>query len=198
MYLFLHFLLVIKLVLCTSASKCHLLGNIKILSGYRCFADSQVYFNISPNHPHLYRSRCLTQKQCSFVLYNIAENYCVVSNGPCLWLEPDTNYYITFIRNNAVEKCLDWVPRREVKNAARRPDACFSWGLQCTVGRLHIQSNILPGNVNGDGVYTVLDGADARYGLKEFLDVQPGCKVSWVSFTSGDPVPVGAVQGGYL
>ena len=194
----LHVLLVIKLILCTLANKYYVLRNIKILPGYRCFADSQVYINITAIHHHLCRSRCITNKQFSFLQCNIEENYCIVANGPCPWLEPDKNYNITFIRTNPVEKCLDWVSYVEVKNAARRPESCFPWGLLSTVGRHHIQSNILPANSTSGGVYSVLNGDGVRYGAKEYLDVQPGCKVSWFSFTGGDPVPDGAVQSGYL
>ena len=195
----LHFLLVVKLILCTLTDKCYVLGNIKILLlGYRCFSDSQVYFSITATNPHLCISRCIANKPCAFVLYSIEGNYCIIANGPCLWLEPDTNYNITFIRMNPVEKCLEWFPYVEVKNAARRHDTCLPWGLQSTVGRLHIQSNILPGNSNGGAVYSVLNVDGVSHGLTDFLDVQPGCKVSWVSFTNGDPVPDGAVQGGYI
>ena len=191
-------LISIKLIFCALANECHILGNIKILLGYHCFADNQVYFNITKTPPHICRSRCITDYQCSFIQYNIVEGYCLVANGPCLWLEPHINYNLNFIRTNAVEKCLDWVPFGKVKNAARQPDACIAWGKQCTVGRLHVQSNILAGNAVGKGVYTVFNGGYARYGVKEFLDVQPGCKVSWVYFISGGIIPDGAVQGGYL
>ena len=194
----LRFLVAITVLLCALASKCHTHGNIKILSGYHCFSDNQRYLKIIATHHHLCRPRCLANKQCSFVQYNKADKYCLLANGPCLWLEPDTNYDITFMRTNSVEKCLDWVPHGEVANAARQPDACYSWGIQCTVGRIYFQSNVLPGNGVGNGVISVLNGGDVRYGKKEYLDVQPGCKVSWVSFTSGDPVPDVAVQGGYL
>ena len=194
----LRFLVAITVLLCALASKCHTHGNAKILSGYHCFSDNQRYLKIIATHQHLCRPRCLANKQCSFVQYNKADKYCMLANGPCLWLEPDTNYDITFMRTNTVEKCLDWVSLGEVTNAARQPDACFSRGIQCTVGRIHFQSNVLPGNGVGKDVISVLNGGDVRYGEKEYLDVQPGCKVSWVSFTSGDPIPDGAVQGGYL
>ena len=111
----LHFLLVIKLILCTLADKCYVSGNIKILRGYRCFADSQMYFNITAIHHHLCRSRCITNRQCLFLQYKIEENYCIVANGPCLWLEPDTNYNITFIRTNPVENAWIGFPMWKLK-----------------------------------------------------------------------------------
>ena len=125
-------------------------------------------------------------------------NYCLLDYGPCLWLEPHAEYQTTFIRTKAVHHCIEWLPLGKVKNAARKIDSCISYGKICTVGRLHVSSNILPGNSVGETVYSVINGVLYHKGFSEFLDVQPGCKVSWVSYTGGDPIPTGVVQGGSL
>ena len=137
-------------------------------------------------------------KHCSLVEVNMIENYCHLAKGPCLWLEPHTDYKLTFIRTKAVDKCIEWLPHGKVKNAARTINSCLAWGKPCTVGRIHTQPNILHGNGVGKNVISVLNGTEAKIGLSEFLDVQPGCKVSWVAYTGGDPIPIGAVQDGFL
>ena len=182
----------------TLSSYCNILRNVHVIPRHRCFADKQVYSNITPIHHYSCRQNCITNKRCLYVQHHVVRNYCIVSNGPCLWLEPDSDYNVTFIRTKSVDNCVKWVPQSNLFNAARKHDACFSGGIENRIGRINIQSNILVGQGVDREVYTVLNGADARSTTSEWLDVQPGCKVSWIPFTSGDPIPNGAVQGGYL
>ena len=184
-----------------SATICHMDGNIQLIPGYRCYADRQVYLysKMTPIHPFSCRYSCIMNAHCSFVEFNVIENSCLLATGPCLWLEPHTDYQTMFIRTKSGDQCIKWLPRGKVKNAARKINSCTPWNIACTVGRLHMSSNILPGNgVMGKAVFSVLNGIVAKKGHKKFLDVQPGCKVSWVSYTGGDPIPTGAVQGGSL
>ena len=193
-------LLWMNLFLCTLSSNCNVLSNIQVIPGYRCFADRQIYSNITPTHHYSCRHNCITNKHCSYVQHHVVKNYCLVSNGPCLWLQPGTDYNVTVIRKKSVDECVEWVPRADVFNAARAHDACISWGMENRVGRINIQSNILLGSGVGDSdlVNTVLNGAYVSSQASGWLDVQPGCKVSWIPFTGGDPIPTGAVQGGHL
>ena len=92
----LRFLMVIEVIPCALTNECHtVVDNTKILPRFHCFTDSR------STHHHLCRLRCLINKPCSFVQYNTVENHWLVANGPCLWLEPDTNYNVTFMRTKA-------------------------------------------------------------------------------------------------
>ena len=61
-------------------------------------------------------------------------------------------------------------------------------------------THILPGKFQGidDNVYSVLYGNRHDIGIKEVLEVMPGCQVTWVAYTAGSAVPSGAVAGDYL
>ena len=199
----LSYLILMKYLPYISATMCHMDGNIQLIPGYRCYADKQGYLNSNitqtPAHPFSCRYSCIMNKLCSFAEFNMVENYCQLLRGPCLWLEPHGDYRTAVIRTNTEEKCLEWLPHGQVKNAARKINSCTPFhNRACTVGRLHISSNTLPGNGVGRNVISVLNGNVANKGFKEFLDVQPGCKVSWIYYTGGDPIPNGAVQGGVL
>ena len=47
-------------------------------------------------------------------------------------------------------------------------------------------------------MYSTLNGQKIDASIGQSLDIQTGCVVTWVPFTAGDPVPDGAVEGGYL
>ena len=187
-------LYLMNLFLCTLSSKCNVFSNIQVIPGYRCFADRQVYYNITPTHHYSCRHNCITNKLCLYILQHVTKKYCIVSNGPCLWLEPDTDYNVMVIRAKPAHECLEWVPLIGLVNAGRKQDSCGSH----RVGRANIQSNMLVGSGGGGTVYTVLKGGYVSSKAVEWLNVLPGCKVSWIPFTGGGPIPNGAVQGGYL
>ena len=136
----LKYFVLMNLFLGTLSSYCNILRNIHIPE-HRCFADMQVYSNITPIHHYSCRQNCIMNKSCSHVQHNVIRNYCPVSNGPCLWLEPDADYNVTFLRTKYADDCVKWVPKSTLFNAARKHDACFSWGLENRVGRKNIQSN---------------------------------------------------------
>ena len=183
-----------NIFLCTFSSNCEVFQNIQVIPGYRCFADRQVHYNITPMHHYSCRHSCITNKLCLYILQHVTRNHCLVSNGPCLWLEPDTAYSLTVIRRKYAQECVEWVPLTSLVNIGRKHDTCGTH----RVGRANIQSNMLLGSGGGDTVYTVLNGGYVSSKAGEWLDVQPGCKVSWIPFTGGDAIPNGAVQGGYL
>ena len=166
--------------------------------GYRCFADKQVLYNITPTHHYSCRLNCIMNKRCLYALHHVVRNYCLVSNGPCLWLEPDTNYTVTVYKAKPAHEYVEWVPKTRLINAARKRDTCVSWGNEHRVGRANVQSNLLLGHGGSDTVYTVLNGGFTKSKASEWLDIQPGCKVAWITFTGGNPIPNIAVQGGYL
>ena len=180
------------------SSTCNILSNIQVIPGYRCFVDMHVYLNITPMHRYSCRQNCIMNKRCSYVQHNVVRNYCIVSKGPCLWLQPDTDYNVTIIRRKSMDQCVKWVPKAGLHNPARTQDTCIPWRRAHRVGRISFQSNILLGTGAADSVFTILNGRRVRGTASGWLDVQPGCKVSWVPFTGGDHIPNGAVQGGYL
>ena len=192
------YFVLMNLFLCILSSNCNTFSTIQDIQGYRCFADKQVLYNITPTHHYSCRLNCITSKRCLYVLHHVVRNYCLLSNGPCLWLEPDPDYNVMVYRAKLADECVEWVPKSRLINAARKHDTCISQGREHSVGRTNIQSNILLGSGNGDILYTVLNGGLAKSSASEWLDVQPGCKVSWTPFTGGDPIPNGAVQGGHL
>ena len=189
------YMVLMNLFLCILSSNCNVFSTIQVIPGYRCFADKQMFYTITPAHHYSCTLSCITNKRCLYVLHHVVRNYCLVSNGPCLWLEPDPDYNVVVYRAKLAHECVDWVPKTRLINAARKQDTCVSQGREHSVGRANIQSNILLGSGGDDILYTVLNGSRTKSSASEWLDVQPGCH----QFNTGTPQPVyvmGAVKSG--
>ena len=92
--------------------------------------------------------------------------------------------------------CLYWVPSDTLQLAR----AVYHDENQ-VVGRHMKFPDMLPGKlyVTTEGFYTVFNGNGLRATTgKEALQVNPECHVTWINYIAGDPIPDGAVVGGYL
>ena len=176
------------------------------LDGYRCIMATEMYRNVTDVRPHMCTHICMTSKDCSITIYNIPGKFCLIGKDACIALQKDTDYQVRYISIRKRGSCIKWVSKFDfIQGNFVASTECDVNGAQrpCYVGRLKLPTNILPGKyhlgTNGpEGVWTILNGRGYTIGNMEVLDVQYGCLVTWMPFNSGDPVPLGAVVGGYL
>ena len=193
-------LVYLSIVGSTSSNKCAPRRNMRIFPAYRCVVENTISSNITPRYRYSCQHECMLLKWCSVINGNLASDSCLLSNGPCIQLVPDNDFHVIYINISKPENCLVWTPGRKSTNPARAHNTCIDNGFTCIVGRFPKKPNLLPGNFADWAVFSVLDNAlasEATAGA-ESLDVQPGCIVNWIRFDGGEPLPEGAVDGGYL
>ena len=184
----------------TSSNKCSTTRHMHLFRGYRCpdFGGNAIYSNFTPVHSHLCLYNCMMRKQCLNINENLPKGYCLLSQGLCMHLVPDSDFQVTFFIPSNTDHCLVWKQNRESSNPAMEQNTCSLNGLPCIVGRIHVQSHLLPGNFAGARLNTVLNMVKVDSPTCETLDVHLDCTVIWVPFDGGEPLPVPTVEGGYL
>ena len=79
---------------------------------------------------------------------------------------------------------------------------CDSWSdyITCAVGRVLHSTDTLPEKYhdNTETVYSVLSGNQVNTGQFEMLHMDKECRIFWLEYTFGDPLPFKAVVGGKL
>ena len=75
--------------------------------GQRCITDTEVYRNLSAVPQERCMWHCLRDTSCMVINYNEAVRYCLLGQGPCVSLEPESGF-IT-IPLTMQEPCLTWM-----------------------------------------------------------------------------------------
>ena len=193
-------LLLVYAVRSITSSKCDPTSPMRIFPGYWCMNEDTVSSNVTLRHPYSCRYDCMVMKWCSVIIENVANNYCLLSNGTCMYLVPDNDFQVIYVKPSRTEGCLIWKLNRESSNPARAHNTCIVDGLPCIVGRFLEEPNLLPGIFANWAVFSVLnnDMVFMASSGAQSLDVLPGCMVTWKPFVGGEKLPEGAVEGGHL
>ena len=200
------FSLLVPICLISSSKECVTRYTHAALVGYRCITANEIYRNITGVQSHICTHLCMTREECFITNYNVPGKFCLIGNDACIALQKDIDYQMRFRMMRQRGSCGKWVPHSDFAQTRHvASNECNVYGAQrpCYVGRLKSLTNTLPGKyqrrTNGpDGVWTILNGQKYTAGTIEVLDVQSDCHVTWMSFAAGDPIPHGAVNGGYL
>ena len=204
-----HKQVLIALLLCLQTSiygdKCQQKLARPELSGFRCVTASEVYTDIIGIEQHMCIYLCVSRNDCSIVNYNTEQNTCHLSNDPCVALQGDEVFQVNFLGVNHRNECLQWLPSSTLDDSATiSSPRCHPDEVVCHVGRLVSSSNVLPGTYRReeDTVWSMFNGDDVitidSSSIKEILDVRTGCQLTWMPFSAGDAIPVGAVERGFL
>ena len=192
------FPMLVYLIFAGPICDCDISTRLKVFAGYRCFVGNQIASRTQFLHRYSCRYDCMAREWCSVVNENLAEGYCLLFEGPCFRLIPNSDFQGILISKTKQDACLEWKPFRESHNPAKMENSCSDQGYVAIVGRLFKGSHLLPGNGLARNVFTSLNGAMVFGDIQQSLDVQPDCDVTWMPFTGGDLVPEGAMEGGYL
>ena len=179
----------------THGSNCQMTEVKTSWSNVRCETEAEKCINFTSVSRHICHSICLQRKDCSLANYNFVWNYCLTTNNNCVRLIADSEFEIKYFGAQG-SHCLYWVPSDTLQLAR----AVYHDEDQ-VVGRHMKSPAMLPGKlyVTREDFYTVFNGngLHATTG-KEALQVNPECHVTWINYIAGDPIPDGAVVGGYL
>ena len=177
-------------------------------AGQRCITDTEVYRNYTDLPQERCMWHCLRDLSCNVINYNDGGSYCLVGHGPCVSLEPDSDFLAIPITID--EPCMSWVQQDTIPSSTDRTSIInflvhpYStvddntvlvtraiWGSHRIPGRYHTR--------NSAGWYT-LNGQELWFsaGSYEVLTMSHRCKASWVSYDSGsgNGLPPGSVIGG--
>ena len=167
------------------------------LQGHRCMSSSDVVVRQADRLECV--GRCLKMQNCGYMNHYLRTDLCEIGLGQCESLTPSTGVVVNVF----------WQSR----------DDCLHWGSYQEPGRVAVgNTNYHVGRtVHGEamvvGVYLDVDGYDQHIWVNdqggpvsyyesdvvvEVLTTLADCPLFWVPYTGGNPLPVGAVAGGYL
>ena len=124
----------------------HPASPMQIFPGYRCLVQYRIYTNITRLHPYSCRYDCMVRPWCAVINENVANDYCQLSNGPCIGVILDGDFRGIAIDRSNRNECLMWTSNKELLNAAKTNNTCIVANVPCIVGRFYVQSHLLPGN----------------------------------------------------
>ena len=174
--------------------------------GQRCITDTQIYTNkTGVRDQHHCTWLCMLDPNCRVINYNSIGAYCLLGQGPCVSLENEADFVTTAMQSK--KPCFKWVT--DYENDIYKPitfPMITDPSDSLIILRGREDNNVLPGkgalqtgymyySWEGNEVYSLFTD-----GQPEFLTLSPECTISWVhhDFTTGQPLPAGAVIGGHL
>ena len=147
--------------------------------------------------------RCVLDKTCRAVNYNVQNRVCMRSETPCPVVETRHNVNYQILAIVPVNECVQWVATHDwnhppIVKVNRDVGGDFPLG----VARITFGGDILPAKWpnNNAYVYTVKSGSVTYSSTFEILVVNKACSLRWVYYdaSSSNPLPTGAIQGGQL
>ena len=167
---------------------------------YRCVSDSEVLASKTDSQKcHL---QCLRQN-CCYINYNPNSDQCEFGLGQCESLAPAVGVLVNVFWQPR-DVCLHWGSYQEPGRMAvgRGDDDPPMYAGRIKIGQAMVIGKFLsiPNDhhiwVNNEGHRQAVDyGTDT---IVEVLTTIIGYPLFWVPYTSGKPLPDGAVVGGYL
>ena len=170
-----------------------------LIAEYRCAPRSTSDSDIWKTNLPRCVWKCLSVSACLYINHNQTGDQCILGFGACKRLEPAPGFLI------------------QAFGPAR--DACLSWGSPDEPGRVPVQMHdghetvyvarvlrsnaLIPGKyaTSGNGFWCSIEGdATGPINLEDVsvLTTDPACTLPLMPYTSGAPIPPGAVIGGHL
>ena len=135
----------------------------------------------------------MERENCYIINYNRAGLYCQLTSEVCLKFVEDPEFTVTDF------SCLKWVT---FTNVVDEMLIICNEMFQSFASRLVLQSDILVGTFYAKGSYTFVwkngTGWKSWGDHGKVLQILPWCSAIWIPYVPGDPIPAGAVVGGYL
>ena len=164
----------------------------------RCVIAGEFSLNLTSIAYHECTLECIRRHNCLLTNYNKAKHYCLLTNEKCIELELDDEFQLRYFGPTGAT-CLSWVPSSVIQPRLSPHiveniyPARWRHGLYTVPGKFVASDNQWRGIFEGER-YT-FDPTEVNI---EFLQVRPECQVTWLIYSAGNPIPDGAVIGGYL
>ena len=182
-------------VLCVAA--CETRYTKEPLYEYRCVSGSEMVISQTD------RPKCQWQcsrQYCSYINYHHDSKQCGIRLGQCETLAPAAGVMVNVYWKSR-DVCIHWGSYQEpgrvaVGGGSYKPPGRAKIGEAMIVGKYtaHPSTPRIWANYQGEQ----LDIVHGSGTVVEVLTTMAGCPLFWVLYTGGDPLPNGAVVGGYL
>ena len=168
----------------------------RALNGYHCTSD--YISNYTAIEHQRCVAHCITNPYCWVLGYNSWGKYCLLGTQPCVKAVSDNDFRMMTFRKHEHISCIQWVWSDRSSYPTRTVEQIHP--LYQALARKPIQGEIYIGRSNpGLGkIFLSRNGAAVNYRGYYLLVVSDSCSVAWVPYTAGNPLPRGAVEGGFL
>ena len=144
------------------------------------------------------------QRNCHLVSYNQQDGTCLMSQWPCVVLEPRPGFVSQAVRTSPDSECLQWVTFVSGSDYPARLVEVPSARVTVAIVKFPHQGDLLPGKLekwSTPQVISVYNRQQLVFHLDstvEFLTVHPKCSLIWLPYsaTTLGPLPYGAVIAG--
>ena len=165
------------------------------MNGHRCGTTNETVISNTFVDLHICKAECMQRPNCLFLNFNSAEGRCIIGKRDCAPVELSADHYMAFF-GRKTDLCIKWTPLRD---KLRGKLVCGSHWCRSHVGRVLLDSHLIPGELVDDKVYYALNSSKSgSMDALEVLDAMHGCEVAWMPFSAGDSILNQAVVGGYL
>ena len=161
------------------------------IDGHACLTHE--YSNISVTDSHHCTLACIQKEECKATVYDVGHSVCMLLPQLCMLLRPRAD----FVYQAFHYPCTKWVPQSD--------DTPGYWiyevRIMSYIARSFIDDDLVVGKMTN--VFNTVHPSET-YAVTathyEKLVVDPTCQVTWVSYdaTTGQPLPGGALIGGFL
>ena len=145
------------------------------------------------------------QRNCHLVSYNQPDGICLISDRPCVVLEPRPGFVSQALRTSPASECVQWVKFVSASDYPARLVEILSVRVTVAIVKFLHGGDLLPGKLEKSANQQVVSvysrrefGFDHPTSAVEFLTVHPMCSLIWLPYsaTTPGPLPYGAVIAG--
>ena len=169
------------------------------LLGYGCAWNNQVIITDVAEHECVLR--CMLDKSCTAVNYDVQDRVCMRMEVPCPVLETHQHTHYQILAPPPMDGCVQWLVSNDW-NSPRMVKYNNKPGSVHGVARLDSAGELLPARWPRDSqkAFTVQNNDEFSHIVFEVLVVNKSCSLGWVNYnaSSGNPLHPGAILGGHL
>ena len=144
--------------------------------------------------------KCLSMESCRYININPSNVSCELGIGRCMYLEPSDGYMVqAFTIPNHL--CIQWGSDQQM---GRETVQVFHGDMSLLAARIRHGSSMIVGKFLEDRGYFFGNSEGQKISAVStddeiaILTIDEACIWSWIPYTSGEVLPVGAVIGGHL
>ena len=171
------------------------------IMGFGCAWDNRVNFTNVAEHECVLR--CMFDKSCTAVNYDVQDRVCMCVEVPCPVLEIQQYIHYQILAPPPLDGCVHWVATND-RNYPRMVKYNSSPNGYNLIGivRLRRAGKLLPAvwSQRNEKAVTVQNNTKFMSKAIEVLVAKESCSLRWVNYdaSSGNALPPGAILGGHL
>ena len=155
---------------------------------------------IAPNVAwHQCKLICLQKSSCQAVNYNFTTHLCTYFTATCQQAGDHRNMIFVLFTRRQAEQCMQWIP---VEDGEPTQDRSVTKDNVRFVARMQKDGNDFISNLNIQRGYCISRHEESEFQSRDgypcqYLRIQDGCTVYFISYELGTPLPHNALIGAY-